>query len=330
MEEATGKNMLNFIEWLEESEMISYGYFDRQPKNFFPLTHRSLEEDISLEDLADRIGISLCYQGTENIAQLYLDAPRLLRTITDSALGSNHPLEYAAIKGLATEFCHEIFSFDFYGAKRTLDLIISDNLFKENISNEIMEISDGVTWNACDSYKIRSLESALKGHYPDADTIVISGHGGYRGGFLLATQLGIKPYTARNSGHKHKDIAINIIDPEMAKERINGKNVIAFDEDISSGTGLNRLIESIKSFEPKSIMGATLKFVCEIRGEFAINSPAIFPITDKYLSNAVESQLENKLPLLLRDIAIYSGSKKDGFKTKKKHCLINDHDYGDY
>lgn len=332
MMQEKGRNMLGFIEELEDLDMIKYGYFDRLPAAFFPLTHRSLEqEDITLEDLTDKIDISLSYMDRENIAKLYLNVPRLLRAITNYAIESNKPSEYALLKEQSEDVCYSVFEFDFFKAKNILKIIRNHYYFNQNKENTVMEISDNITWNICDAYKMHALESILKEHYPNADTIAISGHGGYRPGFMLATQLGIKSYAVRNSGYKHKDNAIKIIDYDIAIERLTGRNVIAFDEDVNSGNGLNKLIEMIKGFQPKSIMCATLKFIDSVSGEAAVHTPAIFSITDKYFSEFREHHLLNIVPLFLREFAIRPSLKNyDNLKKKKRHCEINGYDYGDY
>ena len=59
MTKEKGRDMLSFIEELEDLDMIKYGYFDRLQADLFPLTHRALEEDITkVNPLVAALGVT--------------------------------------------------------------------------------------------------------------------------------------------------------------------------------------------------------------------------------------------------------------------------------
>lgn len=213
---------------------------------------------------------SLSGERLEDYADVYIDAPCLLRGIIDSALESQNPEYYSDLQKMATDFCYLAFSLENKNAVKLLSNIKDKPQFDGRYL--VREVKDDITWNASKPGNIRRLEGLIQEHIPNNDIFVISGHGAYRPGFILAILLGIEPYAIRNSHYKLHDLEPKILSTEDAKSKIEGKKVIVFDEDVNSGCSIVSLIKGIKNFKPKQITGATLSCGTD---------PSLFPITEE-------------------------------------------------
>jgi len=289
-----------------DSYNVSHSKKQGEYASDYPLTYGDLLARTSLYNVMFDIERVFLHEDSRDIAaRLYINAPRILRGIIDLAIGTKKPRKFEKLKQLATDFCYSVFNLDIGEANDIFYEMMDEPLFKSNKYQLVKEMADIVSWNACRPSNLYSLESVIREHCPEAETIAISGHGGYRGGFMLATQLGLKPYALRNSGYKHKDENIIVFDENTAVKMLRGKNVIAFDEDVASGNGIHRLIEAVKCFKPQSIVGATLKIVRNDKNGFPVSGPAIFSIDKNYFFQIPKYVKNDKINEFLRKIAIY-------------------------
>jgi hypothetical protein len=200
--------------------------------------------EYSLDSLISQISPLLNRTDSDSAMALFLLSPRIVSVMIDYKIEMSNKMGTGDIDiNPAISLLKSIYSY-----APNVNSKLSE--FSASLSPEARQFissykPDSYSWKASEPAVIKDLAKRIEHEY-NPNLIVGSAHGAIRPAALLSLYLGSELYFLRYSKFKKCDSDVHMNDSDrLYLSRFKNERVLAFDEDVASGTTLKRLKERL-------------------------------------------------------------------------------------